>query len=110
MAPSPPPSLAGQWVGIMSCPGSGEAAMMIAVVPSGGDQYTMTASWGTGAIGVDAPRLSGSITAGRQVSLDQQWMLDHRAITGGVTSPTTMSGIFSSSFMGLQCTWRASKG
>jgi hypothetical protein len=107
--PAPPPSLAGRWVGIMTCPGDGDAAMMITVAASAGDQYTMTATWGTGVIGADAPRLSGSITSGKQVSLDQQWLLDHRAITGGVTSPTAMSGIFSSSFTGLKCTWTASK-
>jgi len=93
----------------MSCPGYGDAAMMIAVTPEASDQYSMTASWGSGAIGVDAPRLSGSIIAGKQISLDQQWLLDHRAITGQVTSPTTMNGIFSASFAGLKCTWTATK-
>jgi hypothetical protein len=94
----------------MTCPaGYIEGAMIITVASAAGDQYTMTASWGTGLIGADAPRLSGSITSGKQVSLDQQWLLDHRAMNGWVTSPTTMGGIFSSSWAGIKCTWTASK-
>jgi hypothetical protein len=92
----------------MTCPGYGDAAMMITVAASASEQYEMTANWGMGMIGVDE-NLSGSIISGKQVSLDQQFMLDHRAIIGGVSSPTSMSGIFSSSFTGLKCTWTATK-
>jgi hypothetical protein len=65
----------------MTCPGYGDAAMMITVAASASSQYEMTATWGMGMIGVDE-NLSGSITSGKQVSLDQQFMLDHRAIIG----------------------------
>jgi hypothetical protein len=92
----------------MTCPGYGDAAMMIAVAASASDQYAMTATWSMGMIGVDED-LSGSITSGKQIGLDQQFMLDHRAIIGGANSPTSMSGIFSSSFTGLKCTWTATK-
>jgi hypothetical protein len=81
-APTPPPSLAGRWVGVITCPGYGDAAMMIAVAASASDQYAMTATWSMGMIGVDED-LSGSITSGKQIGLDQQFMLDHRASLEG---------------------------
>lgn len=99
--PPPPPSLAGVWHFQSSCPLDPGSDMTL--TQSSAEQYLIS-----GTAGVIPFSVSGWVN-GKLVHMEADPPFNHIVSQGTVTSPTTMNGHTTQTFMGINCDWVGQK-